>query len=118
MRPGAVRRAGGGVMTQDQQPAGSTIPFLRGSEEQATKMRKRLEEMFGTIELVHDVIVLSVEVCEAGGGDFNPEMAHVLRRCGANRLFAQMRVLTAMIERFGGTTKLSQQAQAVAGGVQ
>ena len=94
-----------------------SVPFLRGSEEQAIKHRKRLEEMFGSIELVHDVIVLSIEVCEANGGDFNPEMSHVLRRCGANRLFAQMRVLTSMIERFGGTTKLSVQAEA-AGGVQ
>jgi hypothetical protein len=63
------------------------------------------------------VIVLSIEVCEANSGDFNPEMSHVLRRCGAIRLFAQMRVLTDLIERFGGTTKLSQQAEA-AGGVQ
>ena len=94
-----------------------SVPFLRGSEEQAIKHRKRLEEMFGSIELVHDVIVLSIEVCEAGGGDFNSEMSHVLRRCGANKLFAQMRVLTDMIERFGGTTKLSVQAE-TAGGVQ
>lgn len=56
-------------MTQDQQqPTGSTIPFLRGSEEQATKMRKRLEEMYRSIELVHDVSVLSIEVCESTGG--------------------------------------------------
>ena len=93
-----------------------SVPFLRGSEELAIKHRKRLEEMFGSIELVHDVIVLSIEVCESNSGDFNPEMSHVLRRCGANRLFAQMRVLTDMIERFGGTTKLSQGTQA-AGGV-
>ena len=99
-------------MTQDQQPDCASIPFLRCCEEQAVKLRKRLEEMFGNIELVHDVIVLSIEVCEANGGDFNPEMAHVLRRCGANRLFAQMRVLTGMIERFGGTTKLTKQAEA------
>jgi hypothetical protein len=94
-----------------------SVPLLRGSEEQAIKHRKRLEEMFGSIELVHDVIVLSIEVCEAGGGDFNPETSHVLRRCGANKLFAQMRVLNDMIEKFGGTTKLSHEAE-VAGGVQ
>jgi hypothetical protein len=92
-----------------------SVPFLRGSEEQAIKHRKRLEEMFGTIELVHDVIVLSIEVCQANSGDFNPEMSHVLRRCGANKLFAQMRVLTGMIEKFGGTTKLSQQVAAAGG---
>ena len=94
-----------------------SVPFLRSSEEQAIKHRKRLEEMFGTIELVHDVIVLSIEVCESNSGDFNSEMSHVLRRCGANRLFSQLRVLTDMIEKFGGTTKLSVQAEA-AGGVQ
>lgn len=117
MRPGAFRRTGGLVMTQNQSAAATAIPFLQSSEEQAIKLRKRLEEMFGSIELVHDVIVLSIEVCDANGGDFNPEMAHVLRCCGANRLFAQMRVLTSLIEKFGGTTKLSEQAEA-AGGVQ
>lgn len=90
-----------------------SIPFLRGSEEQALKLRKRLEEVFGTIELVHDVIVLSIEVCEANGGDFNPEMSHVLRRCGANKLFAQMRVLSGLIEKFGGRTKFSGQGVGV-----
>lgn len=100
------------------QPGFSSIPFLRTNEEQATKMRKRLEEVFSTLELVHDVIVLSIEVCEANNGDFNPEMSHVLRRCGANKLFAQMRVLTELVEKFGGTTKLSQQAETPAGGVQ
>jgi hypothetical protein len=99
------------------QSAVASIPFLQSSEEQAIKLRKRLEEMFGNIELVHDVIVLSIEVCEANSGDFNPEMSHVLRCCGANKLFAQMRVLTSLIEKFGGTTKLSEQVEA-AGGVQ
>ena len=94
-----------------------SVPFLRSSEEQAIKHRKRLEEMFGTIELVHDVIVLSIEVCESNSGDLNSEMSHVLRCCGANRLFSQLRVLTDMIEKFGGTTKLSVQAE-TAGGVQ
>jgi hypothetical protein len=95
-------------MTQDQQPTALTIPFLRGSEEQATKMRKRLEEMYRSIELVHDVIVLSIEAIDANGSEFNPEISHVLRRCGTYKLFAQMRVLTDLIEKFGGKTKLSQ----------
>jgi hypothetical protein len=101
------------VMTENQpayQSIGPSIPFLKTNEEQAVRVRKRLENVFSTIELVHDVIVLSIEVCEAGGGDFNPEMSHVLRRCGANKLYAQMRVLTELIAKFGGTTKFSQQA--------
>jgi hypothetical protein len=90
-------------------PARPSIPFLRTNEEQALKLRRRLEDVFGNIELVHDVIVLSIEVCEANEGEFDPEMAHVLRQCGANKLYAQLRALTGIIERFGGTTKFSKQ---------
>lgn len=93
----------------ETQPANPPIPFLRSNEEQALKMRRRLEDIFGNVELVHDVIVLSIEVCEANCGDFDPEMANVLRQCGANRLYAQLKALTNIIERFGGTTKFSKQ---------
>jgi hypothetical protein len=34
--------------------------------------------------------------------DFNPEIAHVLRRCAAEKLYFQMEVLTKVIERLGG----------------
>ncbi len=85
-----------------------SIPFLKTHEEQAVKMRKRLEEIFSNILLVHDVIVMSIEVCEANSGDFNSEMSHVLRQCGANKLHSQMKALTTIIEKFGGKTEYSE----------
>ena len=75
----------------EDQAIPASIPFLRTNEEQAVKMRKRLEDIFSNISLVHDVIVMSIEVCESNGGDFNPEMSHVLRRCGANKLHSSYR---------------------------
>jgi len=94
-------------MTESQAPP-SAIPLLQGSHEQAVKLRKRLEDVFGNISLVHDVVVISLELGQANVGDFNPEIAHVLRRCAADRLFFQMRLLTGVIERLGGKTALSE----------
>ena len=82
----------------------SSIPFLQSSHEQVLKLRKRLEEVFGNLELVRDVVIISLELGQANVGDFNPEIAHVLRRCAADRLHFQMRVLTGVIERLGGKT--------------
>jgi len=97
-------------MIEDQAiPIPASIPFLRTNEEQAIKVRKRLEDIFSNISLVHDVIVMSIEVCESNSGDFNPEMSHVLRRCGANKLYSQMQALTSIIEKFGGKTEYSKQ---------
>jgi hypothetical protein len=96
----------GSTMIEDQ-PIPASIPFLRTNEEQAVKVRKRLEDIFSNISLVHDVIVMSIEVCESNSGDFNPEMSHVLRRCGANKLHSQLKALTSIIEKFGGKTEFS-----------
>ena len=41
----------------EDQAIPASIPFLRTNEEQAVKMRKRLEDIFSNISLVHDVIV-------------------------------------------------------------
>jgi hypothetical protein len=46
-------------------------------------------------------VALCVELSQ-GSGDFNPEIAHVLRRCAAEKLYFQMEVLTKVIERLGG----------------
>lgn len=81
-----------------------SIPLLQSSHEQAVKLRKRLEDVFGNISLVHDVVVICLELGQMNVGDFNPEIAHVLRRCAADRLHFQMRVLTGVIERLGGKT--------------
>ena len=87
--------------------ARSSVPLFHGSEEQAAKLRKRLEEVFRNVSLAHDVVAICVELSEGNSGDFNAEMAHVLRRCAADKLRFQMEVLTKVIERLGGTTAFS-----------
>jgi hypothetical protein len=88
-----------------------SIPLLRGSEEQAVKLRKRLEDVFGNVALVRDIVIVCLEL-EAHGGDFNTEVAHVMRRCAADRLHFQMHMLTKVIERLGGKTAFSGQKEA------
>lgn len=90
--------------TVEQSSPPPFVPLLRGSEEQVVKLRKRLEEVFNNVSLAHDVITVCVELTEANSGDFNPEIAHVLRRCAADRLHFQLEVLTKVIGRLGGTT--------------
>jgi hypothetical protein len=85
----------------EQSPRPS-VPLLKGSEEQASKLRKRLEDVFRNVSLAHDVVALCVELSQGNSGDFNPEIAHVLRRCAAEKLYFQMEVLTKVIERLGG----------------
>ena len=90
-----------------EQPSHQSAPLLKGSQEQVVKLRKRLEDVFRNVSLAHDVVAICIELSEGNTGDFNPEMAHVLRRCAADRLHFQMEVLTRVIERLGGTTAFS-----------
>ena len=85
-----------------------TIPFLLGSHEQAFTLRKQLEDVFGSLALARDVVTACLELGHADAGDFSGEIAHVLRRCAADRLSCQMCALTAVIERLGGKTTLSE----------
>jgi hypothetical protein len=94
-------------MTADQAPP-SSIPLLQSSHEQAVKLRKRLEDVFGNMALVRDVVTVCVELGQANAGDFNREIAHVLQRCAADRLSFQMRLLNGVIERLGGKTALNE----------
>src|SRR3984957_549183 len=96
-------------------PDHQSVPLLKGSEEQVVKLRKRLEEVFRNVSLAHDVVAICIELSEGNSGDFNPEMAHVLRRCAADRLHFQMEVLTRVIERLGGTTAFSNAESATPG---
>jgi hypothetical protein len=80
-------------MNNVEQPPRPSVPLLKGSEEQVIKLRKRLEDVFRNVSLAHDVVALCVELSQ-GSGDFNPEIAHVLRRCAAEKLYFQMKVLT------------------------
>ena len=84
-----------------------SVPLFHGTEEQVAKLRKRLEEVFRNVSLAHDVVAICIELSEGNSGDFNAEMAHVLRRCAADKLRYQMEVLTKVIERLGGTTAFS-----------
>ena len=84
------------------QSASPSVPLLRGSEEQVIKLRKRLDDVIRNVSLAHDVVALCVELSQGNSGDFNPEIAHVLRRCAADKLHFQMEVLNKVIERLGG----------------
>ena len=91
------------VAPPDHQP----VPLLKGSEEQVAKLRKRLEEVFRNVSLAHDVVVVCIELSQGTSSDFNTEVAHVLRRCVADKLHFQMEVLTNVVERLGGKTAFS-----------
>jgi hypothetical protein len=107
--PGASTRAGlsldfmgGAAMNTIEQLARPFVTPLEGSEGQtAVKLRKRLEDVLSSVLLVHDVVTVCVELSQGSTGDFNAEIANVLRRCAADRLRFQMTVLTNVIERLG-----------------
>ena len=67
------------------------------------------------ISLAHDVVAICIELTEGNSGDFNAEMAHVLRRCAADKLRFQMEVLTKVIERLGGNTTFGNAGAATSG---
>jgi hypothetical protein len=37
------------------------------------------------------------------------EIEHVLRRCGSNRIHGVLKIVTQIVERFGGTTDMSEE---------
>jgi hypothetical protein len=88
--------------------AHQSIPLLRGSEEQLAKIRRQLERMFRELRLVQDVIMVCGDVRESTGSDLDSEVEHVMRRCGSDRLFSVLKVLTEIVERFGGKTEMSE----------
>ena len=103
-------------MNNIEQAVHRFVPLLRGSEDQtAVKLRKRLEDVLSSVSLVHDVVTVCVELSHGNSGDFNPEIAHVLRRCAADRLRFQMTVLTNVIQRLGGKRDVSGAAAATPG---
>ena len=94
-------------MTENQS-AHESIPLLRSNEEQLAKIRRQLEGMFRELRLVQDVIMICGGVCESISSDLDGEIEHVLRRCGSDRLFSVLKTLTEIVERFGGTTEMSE----------
>ena len=94
-------------MTEDQS-ARQSIPLLRSNEEQLAKIRRQLEGMFRELRLVQDVIMVCGGVRESIGSDLDGEVEHVLRRCGCERLQSVLKTLTEIVERFGGSTEMSE----------
>ena len=87
------------------------IPFLRSDEEQLAKIRRQLESMFRELRLVQDVMMVCGGVSGSVHSDFDDEVEHVLRRCGSDRMYAVLKTLTQIVERFGGTTDMSEEGQ-------
>ena len=88
-------------MNTVEQPTSPFAPLPSDGEEQVIKLRRRLEDVFRNVSLVHDVVTVCIELSQGSTGDFNAEIANVLRRCAADRLRFQMTVLTNVIERLG-----------------
>jgi hypothetical protein len=82
--------------------------MIRDNELRLLKMRRQLEDMFRNLYLVHDEIGVASEAARSEG---LPEIATVLSLCVCNRLFGQLRSLTNIIERLGGTTDLSEEKE-------
>ena len=89
-------------MNTIEQPGRPFASLPSGGEEHVIKLRRRLEDVFRNVSLVHDVVTVCVELSQGSTGDFNAEIANVLRRCAADRLHFQMTVLTNVIERLAG----------------
>jgi hypothetical protein len=87
--------------------AHQTIPFLKSDAEQIGKIRRQLETMFLELRLVEDVIMVCRAVSPSVGCELNDEVEHVMRRCASDRLYGVLKMLTHIVERFGGTTAMS-----------
>lgn len=94
-------------MTEDQPaPQTTTIPIIKDNELRLARMRRQLEGMYRTLNLVHDEIGVAAEAARSEG---QPEIANVLSLGVCNRLFGQLKLLTSIIERLGGRTDLSEE---------
>jgi len=85
----------------------AAIPLLKSNEEQLSKLCRRLEEMFRNLYLIHDLMTVCAHAVtgETGCGS---EAARCLELIGGNRLYGQMKILTNIIERLGGTTDFTE----------
>lgn len=86
----------------------STIPLIRDAELRLAKMRRQLEEVFVALDLARDEVLVSADAA-CSEGQFKLE--NVLRMSVANKLFGQLKLLTHVIERLGGKTPLSEDAE-------
>lgn len=108
-------------MAEQDSTAPQPIPFLRTDEEQIGKIRRQLEGVFRELDLVRDVIVVcdvaahsDINIASHGDVDLSAAVPHVIRRCATNRLYAAMKTVTEVIERFGGRTEMSEDKEGAA----
>ena len=95
-------------MSEGQPAPETSIPIIKDNEQRlAAKMRRQLEGMFSTLDLVHDEIAVASEAARSEG---QPEIANVLSVSVGNRLWGHLRLLTGIIERLGGRTDLSEES--------
>ena len=98
-------------MTEDRPTSKATaIPIIKDNEQRLARMRRQLEGMFRTLDLVHDEIAVASEAARSEG---QPEIAHVLSLSVCNRLFGQLKLLTGIIERLSGRTGLSEEQESM-----
>jgi hypothetical protein len=90
----------------ESQPIRQAIPFLQTDVEQLSKIRRQLEGVFRELRLIQDVIVVCGGVREAINSD--SEVEHVLRRCGSERMTTVLKTMNQIIERFGGSTEITE----------
>ena len=85
-------------------PINTTIPIIRDNELRLAKMRRRLEDLFLSLDIVQDEVTVAAEAARSYG---IPDVANVLSLSVCNRISNQLRLLTHVIEQLGGTTELS-----------
>jgi hypothetical protein len=96
-------------VTVDQPtPQITTVPIVKDNELRLAKMRRQLEGMCRSLDLLHDEIRVASDAARSAG---QPEIANVLALCVCNRLFGQLKLLTNIIERLGGRTNLSEEPE-------
>ncbi len=95
----------------ETQSAHPSIPLLKSNEEQLAKIRRQLEGVFRELRLVQDVIMVCQGAYGSEGSDLDDEVEHVLRRCASDRIHTVLKTLTQIVERFGGTTEMSEERQ-------
>jgi hypothetical protein len=98
------------VTETQSMPRIGDIPIIKDNELRLARMRRQLEGMFRSLNLVHDEIGVASEAARAEG---QPEIANVLSLCVCNRLFGQLKLLTNIIERLGGRTDLSEEPESM-----
>ena len=65
-------------------------------------------DVYLELRLIQDVIMVCGDVRKFTGSDLDSEVEHVLRRCGSDRLFGVLQTLTAIVQRLGGNTEMSE----------